>query len=200
MHARCTIISKEIITDAARSAAHIFWNPTDIRWNSTDGTTPRERNTAIGSNRLTTPVRIGGGTTGSPIRTGRKDIISLRGSIGPQWSRDAQPLDTYINGIYYEHRDPAPTWSEVIGHKFTNKSSADVNLRCRMNLTRDAVLTKIPNFMNMGLSSVPTLDELGSIFIRTTITVMPADGSNCIPPGHCIGKFTVDRVIRMGSE
>ena len=98
-HARRTILSKEIVTNMARSALHVFRTPGDVRRNGTDGTTPWDGSTAIGSTRLDSPVRIGGSTTGSPIRTGSQDIISPRGSIGPQWIRDAQPLDTSINGI-----------------------------------------------------------------------------------------------------
>ena len=58
-------------------------------------------------------------------------------------------------------RYPAPTWSKVIGNKFTDKSSDDINSRCQINLVRDAVLTQSPNFVNLGLSSVHPLDDLG---------------------------------------
>ena len=58
LNALCTIISKEIATDAVRSAAHIFRTPADVRRPSMDGTTPRYGNTYIGSTRLASPVRI----------------------------------------------------------------------------------------------------------------------------------------------
>ena len=154
--------------DAARSAAHIFQTPADVRWHDTDGTTPQDGNVAIGLTSLTSPVQIGGSVTSSPNRTGSQDIASPRGSIGQQWIRYAEPLDTSINGIYSKQRDPAPTWSKFIGRKFTDESNADVHSRCRMNLTRDTFLTKSPNFVNLGLSSVHTLDELGSVVIPTT--------------------------------
>ena len=123
-----------------------------------------------------------------------------RGSIGHQEVRDAQPLDTSINGIYAKHRDPAPTWSKTISHKFSYKSSVDVYMRCRMNLTHDAVLTKSPNFMDLGLLFVHTLDELGSVFIPTTRIERPTDESNCLLHGLCISEVTLYRVSRMGSE
>ena len=69
-----------------------------------------------------------------------------------------------------------------------------------MNLTHDTFLTKSPNFVNMGLSSVHTSDEIGSVFIPTTRIVTPTDGSNCLPPGNHIGKVTEDRVNRAGSD
>ena len=69
-----------------------------------------------------------------------------------------------------------------------------------MNLTHDAVITEIPNFMNLGLSSVHTLDELGSVFITTTRIVRLTDGSKWILPGHIIDEVTSDRVSRMRPE
>ena len=200
LHARRTILSKEIVTDAARSAAHLLQTPADVSRNGMDGNTPWDGNTAIRSTMLTSPVRIGGSTTVYPTNTGSQDIIIPRGSIGPQEVRDDQPLDTSINGIYFKHRDPAPTWSKVIGRKFSDESSFDVYSRCRMNLTSDAILTKIPNFMNMGLSSIHTSDELGSVFIHTTRIIILTDGSNWILPGHRINEVTADKVIKKGSD
>ena len=84
LHARCAILSKDIVLDAACSTARVFWTPADVSRNGTDGTTPRDGNTAIGSTRLASPVWIGGSTTGSPISTGSQDIIIPRGYIGPQ--------------------------------------------------------------------------------------------------------------------
>ena len=69
---------------------------------------------------LTTPVRIGAGPLVYPTRIGSKDIGSPRGSIGTQEVRDVQPLDSSINRIYTEHRDPAPNWSKIIGRKFSD--------------------------------------------------------------------------------
>ena len=99
LHVYRTIHLKEIVTDAAHSAAHVFRNPVYVSWHFMDGTTPRYGNTSVRSTRLTSPVRIGGSTTVYPTRTGSQDIISPRCSIGPQEVRDAQPLDTSFNVI-----------------------------------------------------------------------------------------------------
>ena len=171
LHALHTILMKEIVTDPACSSAHVFRNFADVSRHGTGGTTPRDGNNVIGSIGLASPVRIGDSNTGSPRRTGSQYIISPRGSIGPQWSRDAQPLETSINRIYSKHRYPTPTWSKVIGRKFTKKSSTDVNSRSWMNLMRDAFLTESLNFVNLGILSVHTPNELGSVFIPTNIIV-----------------------------
>ena len=64
----------------------------------------------------------------------------------------------------------------------------------------DAVLIKIPDFVNLGLSYVHKSDELGSIFIHTTRIGTPTDASNWLPPGHHIGEVTADIVSRTGLE
>ena len=135
-HARLTILLKEIVTDAARSATRFFRTPADVICHGMDGTTSWDGNTDIGSTRLASSVMIYGSNTGSPSKTGSQDIISPRGYIGPQWRRYAQPLGASINVIYSKYRDPAPTWSKVIGRKFTDKSRTNVNSRCQMNLKR----------------------------------------------------------------
>ena len=198
LHARRTIISKEIIKDAARSAARVFRTPADISRHGTDRTTPQDGNTDIGSTRLYSPVRIGGSTTGSPIRTGSQ-ILSVQG--GPSvLSGAGTPNHWTLPLMYSKHRYPEPTLSKVIGHKFTNKSSADINSLCWTKLTRDTVLSKIPYFVNLGISSVHTADELGPVFILTTRIRTPTNGSNWLPPGHSIGEITAERVIRTGSD
>ena len=69
-----------------------------------------------------------------------------------------------------------------------------------MNLTRDAVLTETPNFLNVGLLYIHTPYGLRFVFIPTTRVRTPRDGSKLLLPGHRIGEVTLDRVIRMGSE
>ena len=134
--------------------------------------------------RLTTPVCIGAVPYISPTNIRSQEIENTRRSIVPQEVRNTEPFDTSINGISAKHRDPTPTWSKVIGRKLSEKSSAYIYLCCRTNLTRDAVLTESPNFMNPGLLYVQTLDELSSIFIPTTRIRRQRDGSNWLPTGH----------------
>ena len=200
LHARRTITPKDIVTNTARSTARVFRTPVDVRRHDMDRTTPWDNNTVISSTSLASPVLIVDSATVSPTSNGRQEIISPRGSIGPQEVRDAQPLDTSVNVIYYKHRDPAPTWSKVICRKFSNKSSDDLYSQCCMNLMHDAVFIVSPNFMNMGISSIHTSDELGSVLIPITRIRRPTDGYNMILYSHCIGKNIADRVSRTGSE
>ena len=154
-----------------------FRDPAEIIRHGTDGTTPRDGKIYVGSARLTSPVQICGSNTGSPSRTENQYIIRPRGPLGPQWSREVKPIDTYINGFPDKLRDPTPIFSKVIGHKFTNKSSADVNLHCQMNFGSYAVFTESPNFVNLGLASVYTSNELRSVFIPLECRKMSPTGS-----------------------
>ena len=161
---------------------------------------PRDGNTSRSPLRLTSPVRIGGEPSVSLTRTGSQNISSPSGSIGPVEVRNSQPFHTSINGNSYKHRDPAPNFSKVIGCKLSNDYSADIYSRCRMKFTRDAVLTEIPNFMNLGLSSVHTLDELGSFSIPGTRIGSNISGSNWLPPGYLIGEVTPAIMSRTRSK
>ena len=88
-----------------------------------------------------------------------------------------------------------PGWSKVIGSKTFTNDSSDVYVRGQMNFGSDTVLSESPDFMDFGLSSVNTTDELGSVFVPTTNVGRSKDGYNCLPPGYNISESTVDRVI-----
>ena len=133
-------------------------------------------------------------------RMGSQEIGIPSGIMGPEEVRNAQPLHTLINGISAEHRDPEPTFSNVMGCKLSKQCRADVYLRCRMNFTCDAILTKSPNFMNLGILSVYASDDLGSFTIPATIIRRTINRSKWLLPGHSIGEVTEDRMSRMQLE
>ena len=182
------------------SAARVFKYPPVVNWKDTDGTIPWDRNTAVTSPRLNTPFWIGAGAYVSPTGIRSQDIESPRGSIVLQDVRNAQPFDSSINRISTKHRDPAPTLSKGIGGKLSKKYSSDIYSIYWMNFTHDAVLTKSPNFTNLGLASVHTPDELGSFSIPINRIGSCIDESNWITTGHIIGEVTADRMIRTRSE
>ena len=70
LHARQTIILKDIVTDAGRSGVRIFKDPMVVNWIDTGGTIPQDGKTVGISPRLTTPVIIVDGTLVSPTRMG----------------------------------------------------------------------------------------------------------------------------------
>ena len=84
LHAVRTVLLKDIVPDAAHSAAHVFKDPLVVNWKVTGGTIPQDRNTFGIPPRATTPVRIGTVPLVPPTRMGSQDIGSPRRSIGPQ--------------------------------------------------------------------------------------------------------------------
>ena len=128
--------------------------------------------------RFNSPFRIGDGPSISPTGTRRQEISSPSGPIGPVEVRNAQPFHTSINGNSAKHGDPAPNFSKIIGNKLSKNSSANVYSRCWMNFTRDAFGTKTPNFMNLGIFSVHTSDELRFFRIAAKRIGRHINGSN----------------------
>ena len=69
-HAHQTISSKVVVTDAARSGARVFRDPTTINRKDMDGTIPQYRNTSKIPPILTSSLLVDGGTSFLPNRTG----------------------------------------------------------------------------------------------------------------------------------
>ena len=189
-HAVRAALHKEIVMGLARSAARILKDPPVVNWKDAGSTTPQYINTVGMPSRATTPVRIGTGPSVPPISIRIQDIEGPRRSVIPQEVSNVDPPDASINRISSKNRDPTPTWSKVIGRKFANKSIADVYPRSRMNFASDTVLSKSPNFMDLGMLSVNTTDNLGSVFAPTTRIGPATHGSNWLPRSHFISEAT----------
>ena len=69
-----------------------------------------------------------------------------------------------------------------------------------MNFASDTVLSESTNFMDLGLSSVDTTDEIGTVFDPTTIIGLATHGSNWLPRNYRISEATADRVRRTESK
>ena len=192
-HAVRAVLHKDIVPSVTCSAAVALKYPLVVNWKDTSGKIPVDRNTVRMPPRTTTQVRTGTGSSVPTIIIGSQKIECPRRSIIPQEVMNNKPLDSYINRNPAIHRDPTPSWSKIISSKrFTNESD-DVYAHGRMTFRSDTVLSESPNFMNFGLSSVNTTNELWSGFITTTRIGRPAYGSNLLPPGHNIIEATLDR-------
>ena len=196
LHAVCAVLHKEIITGATRSATGGLKDPTVVNWKDTRKPIPQDRNTVEMPPRDTTLFWTGTGPSVPPTSIGMQKIDVPRQTIIPQEVRNAEPLDTYINRIPSKHGYRTLSWSTVIGSIFTNKSRDDVYARCWMNLVSHTVLSKSPNFLDFGLSSVNTMDELGSIFAPTIRIRLITHGSNWLLHSHFIIEPTLDIVSR----
>ena len=90
-----TVLSKEVVADAARSGARFFRNPREVSRTSRDGTTPQDVNTAVAAVRLNPPIQTFHNTYDSPTRTGTQDIFNPIGPVGPQWISNADKTKNF---------------------------------------------------------------------------------------------------------
>ena len=63
-----------------------------------------------------------------------------------------------------------------------------------MNFGSNDVFTQNPNFINLGLTSVNTIDKIGSISVPTTRVGRPTSRSDWIQHEHDIEEATTERV------
>ena len=84
--------------------------------------------------------------------------------------------------------DSASIFSKQICPKLSNGSSGDLYLRCRKNFATDTVQTQIQQVMDLGLSTINTLDDSSGFGNTATRIRRPTDGSHWIAPDHVFGE------------
>ena len=143
---------------------------------------------------------IDGGTTVSKTITRSQEIVSSKGPTGSVEFRNAQIFVTFIHTNLTNNGDLTPTFSEEIGQELSHKSIADIYFRCRVKFTRNAIGTKSPDFMRLGLPAINTSDELGSFGTSATRVGRQMDGSNWSVSGHVFCKSTTVGMSRIRLE
>ena len=194
MHTVRVVLYKDIVTGATSSAARVLKYPPVVNWKDTGGEIPVDINTAVILPTTTTQFWTDTGTSFPPIRIGSQKSGGPRRSIIHQEVRNADPLGASVNINPAKYRVSNPRWIIVIGSKTFTNGSANIYACSRMNFGSDTILSKSPDFMVFGLSSIKTTDEIRSVFVPTARIVRPTDGSNWLPPGHDISEATEDRV------
>ena len=95
--------------------------------------------------------------------------------------------------FFAEDRGLKPIFSKVVGCKFAEDSSVEVNSCCGMNFRSSAVFTPNTKSINLGITSINTTDKIGSVSVPTTRVGMKMGSSDWIRHGHGIEEATVDR-------
>ena len=188
------VLHKEIVTGATCSAAGVLKDPPVVNWKDTGKLNPVDRNTTRIPPRTTTQVHTGTGPSVPSTSIGSQEIEGPRRPIIFQEVRNAEPIDASINRITAKHRDPASSWIKVVGSKIFTNESAGVYAFGQMNLGSDTVLSESPKFMDFGMSSVNTMDELRSVFIPNIRIGRSTHGSNWLSPGHDISVTVVNKL------
>ena len=87
-------------------------------------------------------------------------------------------------------RDSKNIFSKAMGRKLFDTLSADIYLRCRMDLTRNAVGIEAPNIVHLKHPDVNASDEFNNLCNPTTRVRIPKDGSSWSATDHVFGEAT----------
>ena len=158
--ARHMILPKDIVTDAARSGAHIFRTQREVSRTDSDSSTPHDVSTSIATARLTLQNPNFIGTSDSQTRTGNQYITSPWRSIILQKGSNANPLEAPINKFSAVHGHPTPISSKLIGPKKVSGEIADVYAHENMHCASNSIVSESQDFMDLGLSPANTTDTL----------------------------------------
>ena len=136
-----TPAAKKVVADAAHSGVWVNWTPSHVRRTGRDGITPGNTGMPVSSKRSPSPILIGS-TTIYPacVISGRLKVGNKRQSTSPDEVRNAQNVDTVVDGKLPNNRDYASVFGKVIGCKLSHGSIDDLYPRYRMNF-----LKKNPN-------------------------------------------------------
>ena len=109
-------------------------------------------------------------------------------------------MDTSVDRNLPDDQDSAYIFSKVIGCELSHGSSADFYLRYQMNFESNAVQTKAPQFMELGIPAVNTSNDFGIQVTPDTRTRSPMDGSHWSASDHIFGEATAVRISAARSE
>ena len=117
------------------------------------------------------------------------EIGNIRQSATPDL-RDSDKLDTSIDGNFTNNLVAPPILTDVTSEKFSNSSSQDLYARVEMYLTEDPVNSVTPQFLDLRLSTVDTLDKEAGLWNPTTSFGMPTYVSHWITMDQFFGETT----------
>ena len=113
--------TKEVAVDAASGGVWVNRTPQQVIWMEVDGITPGEIGHAVRSNPAPSPVLIGSGIT-SPTcgLSGSLQVANKQQSTSPVKVRNAQKLDTVIDGKFPNDWDYMSIFSKVVGKNISD--------------------------------------------------------------------------------
>ena len=98
----------------------------------------------------------------------RQDIGDIR-QYTSTYLRKSNKLNTSVIRQLANNLVASPIFVEVLGEKLSNSSNRDLYMHCRMSLAIDTVNTPAPQFVEMGLLTINSLDISTSIWTPATI-------------------------------
>ena len=170
---------KEVVVDTALGSAWVNRTPQQVSRTVVDGITPGNIGHTVRIEHDSSPVLIVVIVTPPPC--GLNGIMQVENkwqSTSPAVVGNTHKLDAVIDGKLTDDLDSVSIFRKVIVHKLSDGSINDLYLRCRMNFAADVFQTQAPQFMNLGLLTINTLDESGFLVPPATRIRRPTNGSH----------------------
>ena len=174
-----TSATKEIAVDAALGGVWTSKTPWRVSRTGVDGSTSCGIDNYIIIIETSSPdlLRIIG--TDPPCGLSLiQEVGDIHQPTYPGLVRQFQKLDATTDGKLSDNRDLTSIFSKVISDKLSNGSRKDLYTRCRMNLTVDSIQTQTTQLLDLGLSTINTLDEGSDLSTPATRIRRPMDGAH----------------------
>ena len=176
--------------DAMQRNTRILQTPRHVRRTGRDGTTPGVCDVDINTPWCNSPVLIVGTIVSPACGIGRSlGVLNKQQSKPPSVSRNIRNFNASVDGNLDNDGYSTSIFIKAIGFKLPNSLSDHIYLRFRMNFTSNAVGTKAPNFVNLGILSVNPSDEFNTFVTPTTIIRRTTDGPHWSVIDHILEKL-----------
>ena len=114
--------------------------------------------------------------------------------------RDTQKFDTSVDRSLGNDEDCTFIFSKVIGNELSHSSSANLYLQYWVDFASNAVRTKAPHFVYLGLLTVNASNEVNIFGTPDTKTRRHTDGNHWYATDHVFGKATAVGMSATRSE
>ena len=152
--------TKEVVADEERGGAWVNRTPRQVIRNWVNGSTSGNVCNAVSISHAPYPDPVLIVATSPPYGLSRSlEVVNKRQSTSPGLGGNNQKLDV----IVYRKN-----FSKVINHKLSDGSRGWLYLRFRMNFDNYPVQTQAPQFMNLGLLAINTLNESNGVQPKTS--------------------------------
>ena len=103
-------------------------------------------------------------------------------------------MDAVVDEKFSHDWDSTSIFSKVIGDKLSDGSIWDLYTHYGKNVSADTVQNQTPKFVDLGFSTIISLDEVSGISTTATRIQNPADGVYWRAPNHVFDENTAVRV------
>ena len=183
--------TKEVITDAELGGAWVNMTPWQVSQTGVDRSTPGNICHAVIVVGPPSPVLIRiVSTSPSCVINTSYQVANKRQSNSLVLVGQTQKLDAVVDRKFPDDLYSASIFSKVISPKLSNGSSGDLYTYFRVKFTDDSMQTQTPQYMDLGFSTINSLDESNDLSTPSAIILRPTYGSHWSVPDHVFDEAT----------